>query len=83
MAASIIIASVICTEIVSRNYMISFDEFPSEEVRRSYEFPEPLRNKYKEIFGEMDHPGKYIDPTEFHYEGNQHREFADKSHHDH
>ena len=63
--------------------MISYDEFPSEEVRRSYEFPEPLRHKYKEIFGELDHPGKYVDPTEFHYEENQHREFADKIQHSH
>ena len=71
------------TEYVTRNFIYTFDEYPTEEVRRSYEFPAPLRNKYKQIFGEMDHDGKFVDPTEFHKEGNKLRDFPDDHAHGH
>lgn len=74
------------TEYTYRHYMYTFDEYPTEEVRRSYEFPAPLRNKYREIFGELDHDAKFVDPSEFHAEGNKSRDFAKHKHghgHDH
>ena len=66
-------ASMSAAVYATRNYTGTFREFPSEEVRRSYEFPEPLRKKYKAIFGELDHEGKYVDPSEFHDNAARHQ----------
>ena len=80
---AITLSALVATEYVTRNFIYTFDEYPTEEVRRSYEFPAPLRNKYKQIFGEMDHDGKFVDPTEFHKEGNKLRDFPDDHAHGH
>lgn len=81
--SAITLSAVLATEWITRNFLYTFDEFPTEEVRRSYEFPEPLRNKYRQIFGELDHGGKYVDPSEFHKEGNLLRDFPDEHGHHH
>ena len=80
---SIMASAIIATEFVTRRWVSELEEFPGEEVRRSYEFPEPLRHKYRQIFGEMDHDGSFVDPSEFHVEGNKLREMPGHDHEAH
>ena len=55
--------SISMTELCMRYLSTTFDEYPCEEVRRTYEFPLPLRQKYREVLGELDHDGKFVDPS--------------------
>ena len=44
---SMVVLTIACNEYYSAKYLEHIPEFPVESVRRTYEFPELLRNKYR------------------------------------
>jgi len=47
--------------------MKQLSDFPDQSIRRTYEFPELLRNKYRHMYEELDSDSKYVQYTENHY----------------